>query len=315
MLLFIQARKLKSYTEKCGDRMILIVGCGFLGTYLAQCICARTSEPVIATVRNTKNTVPLKNVEYIECDITKKDDIQNLYKALERERLTVFWFAACHNIDFICENKDVAYGVNVTALKHFLSYFTNIDKFYFASTDCVYGENTPDGKGFDESASLNPVNEYGRQKILAENLVRSEDFTVLRYPFMLGKSHGEKKHFYDILCSNLKEGIKTEMIDGMYRNVLSYRQAAELTFELSQKDMLPEVINICSDTVLSKYQLGLILAQKLGTSNELITKITEAQGQKFFKDKRACCTKMDNSLLKELTGHKKIIWEEEECFL
>ncbi len=295
--------------------MILIVGCGFLGTYLAECLSAKASEPIIATVRNIKNAVPVKNVEYIECDITKKEDVARLKSVTSSERLTVFWFAACHNIDFICENKDFAYNVNINSLEYFLSTFDNVKKFFFASTDCVYGENTPNGEGFKEFSALNPVNEYGKQKILAENLVRSRGFTVLRYPFMLGKSLGKKAHFYDTLCHNLKNGIKTEMIDGMYRCVLSYRQAARLTFELSQSDNLPEVINVCSDSVLSKYQLGLVLAQKLGAAEELIVKITEAEGKKFFKDKRASCANMDNTLLKELTGHKKIIWEEEECCL
>lgn len=292
--------------------MILIVGCGFLGTYLAELAAEKTSEPVIATVRDIKNAVPLKNVDYIECDITKKEDIDKLRTVTKDERLTVFWFAACHNIDFICENKDFAYNVNILALENFLAAFDNIDKFFFSSTDCVYGENLPTDKGFRESSVLNPVNEYGKQKILAEKIVNSRGFTVFRYPFMLGKSLGNKKHFYDNICRNLETGKKTEMIDGMYRCVLSYRQAAELTFELSESDNLPDIVNICSDFSLSKYEIGLILAKKHRTDEKLICRITEAEGQKFFKDKRASCTKMDNSLLKKLTGREKIIWEEEE---
>ena len=295
--------------------MILIVGCGFLGTYLAEYATEKTNEPVIATVRDIKNAVPLKNVEYIECDITKKEDITRLKTVTDSEKLTVFWFAACHNIDFIYENKNFAYNVNISSLEHFLTVFDNIEKLFFASTDCVYGENSPVGKGFDELSPLSPVNEYGRQKILAEKLVLSRGFTVLRYPFMLGKSLGSKKHFYDTLCNNLKNGTRTEMIDGMHRCVLSYRQASQLTFELSEADELPDIINLCSDSLLSKYELGIAVAKSLGASQELIAKISEAEGQKFFKDKRAACTKMDNSLLKKITGQKKILWEEDKCFL
>jgi len=293
--------------------MILIVGCGFLGSYLAKHILSQTNEGILATARSIKSIWPLTGVEYLECDITKDEDRRALKKAVGNEPLTVFWFAACHNIDYIFDNADEAYHVNITALEAFLSEFSNIEKFFFASTDCVYGENSSEGEKFTESSALFPVNEYGRQKILAERLVLEKGFTVLRYPFMLGKSLTQKKHFYDNICFNLENGIKTEMIDGMYRNVLSYRQAAELTFELSLKNDLPQIINICSDKVLSKYETGIILAKKLGLSTELIVKITQQEGQKFFKDKRADCTDMDNSLLKKLTGCKKIIWEEEEC--
>ncbi len=293
--------------------MILIVGCGFLGTYLAKHISTNTNEKILATARSTADVVPLTGVEYIECDITKTDDLLTLKKATGDEQLTVFWLAACHNIDYIFANREDAYSVNITALHTFLTEFSNIEKFFFASTDCVYGENAPDGEKFAEGSALYPVNEYGRQKILAENLVLEKGFTVLRYPFMLGKSLTQKKHFYDNICYNLENGIETEMIDGMYRNVLSYRQAAELTFELSLKRDLPQIINISADRVLSKYETGIILADKLGASTKLIVKITQQEGKKFFKDKRADCAAMDNSLLKKLTGREKIIWEEEEC--
>lgn len=293
--------------------MILIVGCGFLGTYLAKHISSSTNEKILATARSTAKVVPLKGVEYIECDITNRNDLLALKKAVGDEPLTVFWFAACHNIDYIFENREEAYRVNITALDAFLTELTNIEKFFFASTDCVYGENSSDGEKFTEGSALSPVNEYGRQKILAERLVLENGFTVLRYPFMLGKSLTDKKHFYDNICFNLENGLETEMIDGMYRNVLSYRQAAELTYELSQKNNLPEIINVCADRVLSKYEVGVVLAKNLGASASLIRKISFAEGQKFFKDKRADCAAMDNSLLKKLTGREKIIWEEEEC--
>lgn len=293
--------------------MILIVGCGFFGSYLVKHILSETNEKIIATTRSKKNLPALTGVEYIECDITKEEDLFSLKKAAGNDSLTVFWFAACHNIDYIFENREEAYGVNVTALEAFLSEFTNIKKLFFASTDCVYGENSPEGEKFTESSLLSPVNEYGFQKILAEERVLEKGFTVLRYPFMLGKSLTDKKHFYDKLCFNLKNGTETEMIDGMYRNVLSYRQAAELTFEISLREELPGIINICADKVLSKYEMGIILAKKCRVPTSLIKKISPLQGQKFFKDKRAYCTNMDNALLKKLTGREKIIWEEEEC--
>ena len=293
--------------------MILIAGCGFLGSYLAKHIVSETNEKIIATTRNKANLRPLARVEYIECDITKKADLCALKKVTGNEPLTVYWFAACHNIDYIFENRDDAYRINITALEAFFAEFTHIEKFFFASTDCVYGENLPVSEKFTESFVLTPVNEYGRQKILAEKLVLEKGFTVLRYPFMLGESLTDKKHFYDNICQNLKNGTVTEMIDGMYRNVLSYRQAAELTYELSLKTELPQIINLCADRAMSKYEMGLILAKKHGADERLIKKITPLQGQKFFKDKRADCTYMDNSLLKKLTGRDKIIWEEEGC--
>lgn len=290
--------------------MILITGCGFLGSYLAEYALTKTDETILATVRDLKNITPLKGVEYIRCDLTNEEDLLSLKEACKNEPLTVFYFSACHNIDFVYENPLYALSVNVDALQNFMNTVPNIQKLFFASTDCVYG----DGKDkFKENSPLNPINEYGRQKVLAEKLVHEKGFTALRYPFMLGKSLTAKPHFYDNIRKKLNNNETVEMIDGMHRSVLSYRQAAELTFELSRLSSLPHTVNICSDFLYSKYEIGLILAKNMGVSSQLIKKISEDESKKFFKDKRASSTAMDNALLKSLLNLQEIQWEEEKC--
>lgn len=289
--------------------MILIVGCGFLGSHILKHISAKTHEPIIATVRNKATAPDIENVKFIECDVTDKDDVSALFKECEGHTLTVFYLAACHNIDYVYENPSEARKVNIDALVSFLSRLNKNDKLFFASTDCVYGDS--DTVNFSEDSALNPVNEYGRQKAEAEKFVTDKGFTALRLPFMLGKSLTEKNHFYDNICKNLKENKPTEMIDGMKRSLLSYSQVAELVYNISllPKEKLPPVINVCGDSTIGKYEMGCIIAESIGAPEKLIKKITEEEGSKFFKDKRARCTAMDNSLLKSLTGLQKIDWK------
>lgn len=290
--------------------MILIVGCGFLGGYLAKHTASQTSEPILATVRNMDSAAPLQGVEYIRCDITDSSSLTELAQKCNNEPLTVFYFAACHNIDYVFENPDKAKQVNIKALQNFFNVIPNIKNFFFASTDCVYGEGNKNLK-FNENSPLNPINEYGLQKLEAEQTVTGKGFTVLRLPFMLGTSLTSKTHFYDNICSKLLNGETVEMIDGMKRSVLSFKQAAELIYSLSVlPDTLPPIINICSDTELSKYEIGCTLARKLGVSTQLIKSISEEEGKKFFKDRRASVASMDNSLLKSLLGLKEIEWDE-----
>lgn len=294
--------------------MILIVGCGFLGSHLLKHILTKTDEPVLATVRNIKKAPAICGAEYLQCDVTNKSDLSSLAEKCNNEPLTVFYFAACHNIDYVYDNPKEAWKINVKALENFISCVPNIKKFFFASTDCVYGEGNERDFKFSEDAQLKPVNEYGVQKIAAEEIVRSNGFTVLRFPFMLGASLTSTPHFYDKICSKLLNNETVEMIDGMERSVLSYSQVAELIYELSTfTDELPQTINVCSDNAMSKFEIGCTLAKKLNTSSDLIHKITEEEGSKFFKDKRASCTAMDNSLLKSLLKLTEIKWEEEKC--
>jgi nucleoside-diphosphate-sugar epimerase len=115
---------------------------------------------------------------------------------------------------------------------------TNVKKLFFASTDCVYGENG-EIPLLKESSPLKPVNVYGQQKMEAENIVLSKGFTVTRLPFMFGPSMSSKNSFYDNLCKRLKNGEEIEMIDGMLRSALKYSETAELLVKLSKKDNLP----------------------------------------------------------------------------
>ena len=287
--------------------MILIVGCGFLGSYLLKHISAHTDEKILATVRDTDNCNFENTAEYIQCDVSDKQALIHLARRCDNLPLTVFYFAACHNVDYVYEHPDKAKEININALNNFFEIIPNIKKFFFASTDCVYGDST---SKFNEASPLLPVNEYGKQKAQAEQIVLSKGFTVLRFPFMLGPSLTSKPHFYDNICSKLICGETIEMIDGMRRSVLSYKQTAELIYSLSVlPNALPSIINVCSDTELSKYDIGCILSKKLGTSPNLIKKISEKEGNKFFKDVRASCTSMDNSLIKNLLKLDKIEWD------
>ncbi|MBQ7595031.1 MAG: NAD(P)-dependent oxidoreductase [Clostridia bacterium] len=295
--------------------MILVVGSGFLGSYVLQVFAARTNEKIIGTVRDIGNHPQIDGVDFIECDVTKSDDLNRLASLCgHEEKLTVFYFAAVHNIDFIFDHPQEAKDVNITALNSFFDVMPHIDKLFFSSTDCVYGEN-PKGELLSESSPLYPVNKYGIQKREAELIVIDHGCTCARLPFMIGPSLTSKPHFYDVIRQKLAKAEPVEMIDGMVRSVLSYRQCAELLYEVSllQKESIPPVINICGDEQLTKYETGVRLAREFGADESLIIKISEEEGKKFFRDKRASSTAMDNKLLKSLTGKEKITWEVKEC--
>lgn len=279
--------------------MILVVGCGFLGSYIAEYAVKNTDETVVATVRDLNNLPNIDGVQFEKCDVTNTDDINRLCENTKENDLTVFYLAACHNVDYVYENPDEAKKINCYALENFLNTMTNVKKLFFASTDCAYGENGAIPL-LRESSPLKPVNEYGQQKIEAENIVLSKGFTVTRLPFMFGRSMSSKPSFYDNLCKRLENGEKIEMIDGMYRSVLRYSEAAEILVKLSEKDNLPQIINVCGSKALSKYDVGCLIAQEIGAEANLVKKISEAEGSKFFKDKRASVSVMDNGLLKSL---------------
>lgn len=283
--------------------MILIVGCGFLGSYiLKNAKLFYPNEKIIATYNHTCPNVCQDNVELVQCDVTRVDDLKGLSKKCNNEELIVFYFSACHNIDFVYEYPSEANEVNVCGLKQFYEYVANIKKLFFASTDCVYGE----GDYFDESSLLCPINEYGKQKKQAEEIVLNHSNNVFRLPFMYGSSNSNRNSFYDNIVKSLSENKKCEMIDGMMRNALTYDKVSNLILSLSKIEDLPSIINICADKCISKYDVGIRIARETGYDKSLICKISEQEGSKFFKDRRANCINMNNQLLKGVLNLKEV---------
>lgn len=282
--------------------MILIFGCGILGRYVLREL-PQTQEPVVAT--STHGAIlpepASSRVRRIACDVRSEADLARLAALCGKEPLTVFYFAAQHNVDAVFDDPDTARAVNVDGLQQFLSCGLSVRRLLFASTDCVYGENDAQHPRFAEDAPLHPISEYGMQKAEAEQIVRAHGFTVTRLPFMLGPSLGDRPNFYDNSVQRLKNGEPIEMIDGMIRSALHYRTAAQLLVQLSALPLpASETINVCGDRGYSKYEIGLLLCQKTGSPASLVRKLTMQEGQRFFRDKRADSALMDNGKLKRL---------------
>ncbi len=292
--------------------MYLVVGAGFLGSNIINRLKKITDEKIVAAVHNPQRTPYLSGCECVMCDLTSAEDIKSLKQKCNGEEVNVFYLAACHNIDFVFENPEKAEEINIHALTSFLNEFNNINRLLFASTDCVYGEDN--GFVVNESSLKQPVNIYGEQKLKAEGIVCEHEFTNVRLPFMTGPSLIERPHFYDNIINTLKVGNPCEMVDGLYRSALSYSQTAELLVKLIHYEgELPNAINVCGDRAYSKYEIGRAIAKNNNVDISLIKKISSDEGRKFFKDKRADSTAMDNSLLKDLLGIKHIRWDEDKC--
>ena len=291
--------------------MILIIGCGFLGQYILKELLEHTDEPIVATYRENKNEVVFdeKRITWLQFDVTKEADISALKRICGEETLTVFYLASCHNIDFVFRNPQVAYQVNVSAVEAFLKEFPNVKTLIYASTDCVYGEGAGRDGGFQETDATNPINVYGHQKAEAEQRVLQSGFHVARLPYMLGPSLSEKKTFYDRIVADLKHARPVQMVDGLERSVLSYRQVARILVRLAFEKEVPRIMNIAGDKAYTKYEMGCCIATRNGFENTQITKMLPQDAEALFADRRAETTVMDNRLLKRILKIDHLEWE------
>lgn len=289
--------------------MYIVIGAnGFLGSYVVKSLVKNTDEEIIATYHGKKESLYSPRVNWVKLDVTDIDSIKKLEQLVENTaECRIFYFAACHNIDLVKREPDFARSINITALKSFLEVFSDAGCLYFSSTDCVYGENTKDIKAFKESDPTCPVSEYGKQKLDAENLVKSYGFNVIRLPFMIGPSLLEnKKHFYDNITEKTANGESFTLADGLWRSALDYESVAEILVKLSFTKNVPQTLNLCGDESLSKYDVGVMIAKKHNLPMEHIIKTPEAEIMKLFYETRTSSTAMDNSLLKSVLSVDEI---------
>ncbi|MBR3835490.1 MAG: NAD-dependent epimerase/dehydratase family protein [Clostridia bacterium] len=289
--------------------MYIVVGAnGFLGSYVVKSLVSNTDEEIIATYHGKKESLYSPRVNWVHLDVTDNESVRRLAEfAGNIEECRIFYFSACHNLDLVKRDPNLAKGINITALESFLEFFSDADGLWFSSTDCVYGENTAEIPLFKESDPTCPVSEYGRQKLEAEKIVNTYGFNAVRLPYMIGPSLLEnKKHFYDNIVEKTADGQDFTLADGLWRSALDYQSVADILVKLSMMKNTPQVLNLCGDDSLSKYDVGIMIAEKHNLPTEHIIKTPEEEIMKLFDERRTSSTAMDNSLLKSVLGTDEI---------
>lgn len=287
--------------------MYVILGAnGFLGSYLLKSIIENTSDQILAVARSTEGKPASDRIRWFECDITKPEQVDALAKKIgQNEPCKFIDLAFWHNIDTVAKNPKDSWHTNITSLAYLLNKVDNLACFFFASTDCVYGEGETDYR-FKESDPLNPVSLYGRHKAAAECLVHAKGYHALRLPYMFGPSLSpDRKHFYDIITADLKQDKKVDLFYDSMRSALDFESVANVFVKLAEnfgRRTLPHTLNLCGDDSLSKYDLGVMLAKKLGVSTELVRATSSLNFETAPDATRALKGLMDNTLLKTLLG-------------
>lgn len=290
--------------------MYLIVGAsGFVGSYAIREILEKTTDRILATDKNIEGQKNTERIEWIPCDITVHEDLCKLNERLKKEEpVKIVYLAAYHNPDLVLANPHIAWNINITALSDFLNTVENVKCLFYSSTEMVYkpGEMNV---FFKEDTEKEPINAYGRHKMVAEQLVMGYGYNVVRFPFMIGPSIlPGKKHFYDVIVETIQNGKTIEMFEDNFKTALDFATAVQTLIALMEKytEEMPKVLNIAGDEVLSKYDIGIKIADKYGCSRDLIVPISMQNDTKIFTEKRANCTLLDNTAVKEALGIEEL---------
>jgi dTDP-4-dehydrorhamnose reductase len=130
-----------------------------------------------------------------DLDITKKEDVKNLIEKIKPDILLNF--AAYTAVDK-CETEPISLEVNGKSLETISTICASTQtKLVHISTDYIFSDlfDSP----IPENAKPNPINSYGRGKLMAEELIlktKNLDFLILRVQWLYGK---KGKNFVDTM--------------------------------------------------------------------------------------------------------------------
>lgn len=198
--------------------MILIMGgAGYIGSHTLKCLLDSDYDCIVADnlVYGHKEAVDSR-VKFIEADLLDKDSLRKVFKNNKID--AVIHFAAFAYVGESVQNPQKYYHNNVIGTSNLLDVMLefNVKKIVFSSTCATYGE--PKYVPIDEQHMQNPINPYGKTKLMIEQIFEDYNrayglkYIALRYfnaagasnDGTIGESHNPETHLIPLVLKAIK---------------------------------------------------------------------------------------------------------------
>ncbi|NLK66995.1 MAG: UDP-glucose 4-epimerase GalE [Campylobacteraceae bacterium] len=181
-------------------KILVTGGAGYIGSHVVKALLEANAYDITVIDNLCKGTQSaidtlrkIGEFEFIEMSLEEVDRLETLFK--EKKFDAIIHFAAFIEV-FESTKKPLKYYLNNTANALNLVALCakySVNKFIFSSTAAVYGE--PDVSEVSEDTPLNPINPYGRSKMMTEWFLKdhgaadeSFKYAILRYFNVAGAS-------------------------------------------------------------------------------------------------------------------------------
>ncbi len=160
--------------------MILITGAaGYIGSHCAIHFLEKGNELVIfdnlenGHIETINELKKIGKVSFIKGDLRNKEEINNVFKTFKIE--AVIHFAGYIQVEESVKDPSKYYRNNIIGTLNLLDSMVEngVKKIVFSSTCAIYGE--PKYTPLDENHPKNPLNPYGRTKLMIENILDDYD--------------------------------------------------------------------------------------------------------------------------------------------
>ncbi|MBT2290226.1 NAD-dependent epimerase/dehydratase family protein [Paenibacillus albidus] len=282
-------------------KKVLIIGCGYLGSHLANYYCLQGWAVKIAGRKSIHVNQLHVDVEFYEIDIKDANQLNNL---VEKDDVVI---CATGSINATNVFEDVTGDINdfYISFINLLNECANkkVSKFVFlSSAGTVYGDNLSPAR---ETDCLNPVNIYGLQKVYFENLIKIKQYESKQLPYLILRVSNPYGGFQNprknqgIIPVLISRAIRKEEFIfwgdvNSVRDFIYIDDFLEATY-LTVEAQVDEVINIASGISTSIKQVIEIVQNEVGIDIQIIYKKSN--------NRIVLNNRLDNSKLKELIGY------------
>ena len=264
----------------------LIIGCGFLGNQIFTNLKKNNFEVVGTNFEKISK-------KYRKLDITNWDQVHECIN--DENPDLVINCAANTNLDILEKNQDLANSINGYGAENVADVCKSTStRLIQISTDAVF-----DGSlgMYKENDNPNPINIYGKSKLLGEKLVKnkSKNFMILRTN-MFGFDQNERFLFNWVL-KNLKENKQITGFNDVIFNPLEISILSEYIIKLGSMNNTG-ILHLGSDEIFSKFDFCLKIADIFNLDRNLIKK-GSIEDMKFVA-KRPKNTSLSNAEAKKI---------------
>jgi len=276
------------------DKMLIIGGSGLVGDTLIQ--YALKDYKIFATYN--KNKIKSKHVSSIKIDLLQNDNsIKNLINTIKPN---VVVNAIAFGVDFCEINPQLANLLHIEKIKEILSACkTSNCKLIYFSTDAVFDGKS--NKKYVENDTCNPINYYGKTKLIAENLVMmsSEKNVILRTAVIYGWHKNSR--FTNWIIESLKENKTVDPFTDQSNTPTLVDDLAKVILKIIKYNV-SGIYHATGKTCISRFEMTKIIAKTFGFNENLIIPVTHAEKKQNAPRPEKTC--LDSTKLEKLIQYE-----------
>ena len=246
------------------SKKLLITGAsGFLGWYLCQ--IAQEKYSVYGTYFSHQIEIP--GAKTVNVNLTDENQLRQVFQDIQPT--AVIHTAALSQPNFCQTHPQESHKINVIASKNIAELCADASiPCVFTSTDLVFdGKNAP----YKETDSVNPVNTYGEQKVMAEEeMLKCYPMTaVCRMPLMFGAATPTAKSFIQGFIETLQQGKELNLFIDEFRTPVGALTAAKGLLLVLEKQF-NGCIHLGGLEKISRYEFGKLMVKIFQLANAKI---------------------------------------------